>query len=106
MARELVTPWVGVNLRQPDAFDFCNAWSWPTWRRRYVDYAAVSGLLEASPDIQVCSLLYCMGPEARPLLDTLLLDAESLASFEAVVARLSEHFVHPANELYESSRFH
>ncbi|XP_075743966.1 uncharacterized protein LOC142802804 [Rhipicephalus microplus] len=47
-----------------------------------------------------------MGPEARPLLETFSLDTASLASFQAVAASFTEHFVHPANELYESSRFH
>nr|XP_037270156.1 uncharacterized protein LOC119161741 [Rhipicephalus microplus] len=47
-----------------------------------------------------------MGPEARPLLETSSLDTASLASFQAVAASFTDHFVHPANELYESSRFH
>nr|XP_050038416.2 uncharacterized protein LOC126535656 [Dermacentor andersoni] len=56
--------------------------------------------------LRVRSLLYSMGPEARPLLETFSLDAQSLASYQVVATRFTEHFVHPANELYESSRFH
>lgn len=109
MANDQQTPeckWLGISLRQPDAFDFTNAASWPTWKIRYEDYAAVSGVSHASAEVQVRSLLYCMGPGSRPLLDTFSLSAEELLSYETVVKRFTEHFVHPANELYESSRFH
>lgn len=47
-----------------------------------------------------------MGLEACPLVDTFPLDAECLALFVTIVARFNEHFVHPANELNESSRLH
>ncbi|XP_077553293.1 uncharacterized protein LOC144168100 [Haemaphysalis longicornis] len=109
MADEQQTPeckWLGISLRQPDAFDFNNAASWPTWKTRYEDYAAVSGVCHASAEVQVRSLLYCMGPESRHLLDTFSLSADELLSYKTVVKRFTEHFVHPANELYESSRFH
>lgn len=96
----------GVNLQPPAPFDFANPATWSTWLSRYEDFAAVSGLTKASEDVQVRSLLYCMGPEARPLLETFSLDAHSLTSYQVVAARFTEHFVHPANELYESSRFH
>nr|XP_050038398.1 uncharacterized protein K02A2.6-like [Dermacentor andersoni] len=96
----------GVNFQPPAPFDFANPPTWATWLSHYEDYAAVSGLMQASEDMQVRSLLYCMGPEARPLLETFSLDAQSLASYQAVATRFTEHFVHPANELYEPSRFH
>ncbi|XP_075530161.1 uncharacterized protein LOC142563495 [Dermacentor variabilis] len=96
----------GVNFQPPAPFDFANPPTWATWLSRYEDYAVVSGLTKASEDMQVRSLLYCMGPEARPLLETFSLDAQSLASYQAVATRFTEHFVHPANELYESPRFH
>lgn len=51
-------------------------------------------------------ILYCMGPESRPPLDTFSLSADELLSYETVIKRFIEHFVHPANELYESSLFH
>nr|XP_037273151.1 uncharacterized protein LOC119165061 [Rhipicephalus microplus] len=97
---------LSLNLQPPAPFDFVHPGTWPAWLSRYEDYAVVSGLAQASGDMQVRSLLYCMGPEARPLLETFSLDTASLASFQAVAASFTDHFVHPANELYESSRFH
>lgn len=47
-----------------------------------------------------------MGPEARPLLETISLDAQSLASYQAVAAHFTEHFLYPPNELCKSSWFH
>ncbi|XP_070385024.1 uncharacterized protein [Dermacentor albipictus] len=96
----------GVNFQPPAPFGFANPPTWATWLSRYEDYAAVSGLTRASEDMQVRSQLYCMGPETRPLLETFSLDAQWLASYQAVATRFTEHFVHPANELYELSRFH
>ncbi|XP_065310832.1 uncharacterized protein [Dermacentor albipictus] len=95
-----------VNFQPPAPFSFANPPTWATWLSRYEDYAAVSGLTRASEDMQVRSLLYCMGPEARPLLETFSLDAQPLASYQTVATRFTGHFVHPANELYEWSRFH
>lgn len=40
------------------------------------------------------------------LLNMFSLDEASLESYDAVVARFTVHFVHPAYKLYESSRFH
>lgn len=54
----------------------------------------------------MCSLLYCMGPEARPLLDTFSLDAASLGSFKAFVDSFTKRFVHPSNEVNETLRLH
>lgn len=95
-----------LNLQPPAPFDFTNPGTWPAWLSRYGDYAIVSGLTQASGDMQVRSLLHCMGPEASPLLETCSLDAASLASFQAAATRFTDRFVHPVNELYESSRFH
>ncbi|KAH7942243.1 hypothetical protein HPB49_022269 [Dermacentor silvarum] len=96
-----VSEWLSISLRQTNAFDFTNtAASWPTWKTRYGDYAAASGVCHASADVLVRSLLYCMGPESRPLLDTFSLSADELLSYETVVQRFTPHFVHPDNELY------
>nr|XP_037273535.1 uncharacterized protein LOC119165467 [Rhipicephalus microplus] len=97
---------LSLNLQPPAPFDFVSPGTWPTWLSRYEDYAVVSGLTQASGDMHVRSLLYCMGLEARLLLETFSLDTASLASFQAVAASFTDHFVHPANEHYESSRFH
>lgn len=71
----------GINFQPPAPFDFASPPTWATCLSRYENYAAVSGLTQASEDMQVRSLLYCMGLEARPLLETFSLDALSLASY-------------------------
>ncbi|KAH6939622.1 hypothetical protein HPB50_019962 [Hyalomma asiaticum] len=89
----------GVNLQPPVAFDFANPAAWPRTaqplRRR------------TSQDMQVLrSLLYYTGPEARSLLGTIALGAAFLASYALAAARSTDYFVRPANQIYESSRFH
>ncbi|XP_064461585.1 uncharacterized protein K02A2.6-like [Ornithodoros turicata] len=96
--------WVGLSLRPPDHFDFENTGSWTTWLSLFEDYAFASGLSNAPGDIQVRSLLYCMGPEARPLLSTFRID--DATNYSKVVEAFTAHFVHPVNEVYESAQFH
>nr|XP_050038007.1 uncharacterized protein K02A2.6-like [Dermacentor andersoni] len=93
----------GVNFQPPAPFDFANPPTWATWLSRYEDYAAVSGLTQASEDMQIRSILYCMGPEARPLLETFSLDAQSLASYQALATRFTEHFMHRRVQLPDES---
>ncbi|KAM7294598.1 uncharacterized protein ISCGN_024104 [Ixodes scapularis] len=98
------TPWRGIALRQPDSFDFLNAELWPSWLSQYEDYALASGVSSAPEDVHVRLLLYCMGSEARRLLQSFSLSGE--APYNVVVRCFTEHFVHPVNEVYKSSRFH
>ncbi|KAM7293342.1 hypothetical protein ISCGN_026472 [Ixodes scapularis] len=63
MSKESSPQWVGVNLRQPDAFDFSNVGTWPTWRDRYDDYVTVSGLGQAPQDVQDTTI---MSKESSP----------------------------------------
>lgn len=47
-----------------------------------------------------------MGPQGREVLSSLTSDAEAYRSYSGVTTSLSGYFVHPVNEVYESSRFH
>lgn len=90
---------MGGSVRQPAGFDFDNTGSWPTRFTQLEEYAYASVLRQAPPDIQVRTLLYCMGPEARVLLDMFGLNAASLNNYNTVVKRFSEHFLYPVNEV-------
>ncbi|XP_070394701.1 uncharacterized protein [Dermacentor albipictus] len=51
-------------------------------------------------------MLYCMGPQARLVLASITLRKADLKDGAAVKKAFTDHFVHPPNALYESSRFH
>ncbi|XP_049514083.1 uncharacterized protein LOC125941160 [Dermacentor silvarum] len=95
-----------AQLRPPPAFDFDKPSSWPTWLLQYEDYSFATGLYAAPTEVQVRSMLYCMGPQARVVLASTTLGDADLKDVVTVKKAFNDHFVHPPNELYESARFH
>lgn len=95
-----------VSLRSPPPFNFDNAGQWPAWIQQFEDFSFASGLASAAEETKVRTLLYCMGPQARVILSSLISDTEAYASYDAVKEKFNGYFFHPVNELYESSRFH
>lgn len=95
-----------TQLRPPPPFDFDNPGSWTTWLLQYEDYTFATGHYTAPPEVQVSSMLYCMGPQARVVLATTPLGDSELKDVAAVKKAFSDHFIHPPNELYETARFH
>nr|XP_037275468.1 uncharacterized protein LOC119168167 [Rhipicephalus microplus] len=93
-------------LRTPPQFTFDNPAQWTVWLQQFEDYSFVSGLSSAPEETKVRTLLYCMGPQGREVLSSLMSDAEAYHSYFSVTTSLSGYFVHPVNEVYESSRFH
>ncbi|XP_037579458.1 uncharacterized protein K02A2.6-like [Dermacentor silvarum] len=93
-------------LRPPPAFDFDNPSSWPTWLLQYEDFSFAIGRYAAPTEVQVRSMLYCMGPLARVVLASTTLGDADLKDAVAVQKAFSDHLVHSPNELYESARFH
>ncbi|XP_077550696.1 uncharacterized protein LOC144163904 [Haemaphysalis longicornis] len=93
-----------TQLRPPQPFD--NPGSWTTWLLQYEDYTFATGHYTAPPEVQVRSMLYCMGPQARVVLATTPLGDSELKDVAAVKKAFTDHFIHPPNELYETARFH
>lgn len=101
------TQFCAAGIQPPPKFDFANPSEWTEWVLLFDDYCYASGLYQAPGEVQVRTLLYAMGSrEARRLLDTLALTSDDWGSLEAVKKKLTDHFIHPANEVYESVRFH
>lgn len=93
-------------LRPPPPFDFENPGSWPTWLLQFEDYSYATGLYAAEQQVQVRSMLYCMGPQARVVLASTPLGDAALQDLSLLKKAFGDHFVPPPNELYESARFH
>ncbi|XP_064469924.1 uncharacterized protein LOC135384661 [Ornithodoros turicata] len=94
------------SMRSPQEFDFAVPAQWPLWIQQFEDFSYASGLFAATEEVKVRTLLYCMGQQARVVLNSLTSDEKVLKSFELVKSTFTDHFVHPVNELYESSKFH
>ncbi|KAM7299507.1 uncharacterized protein ISCGN_020073 [Ixodes scapularis] len=95
-----------ASLRSPAPFSFDDAGEWLLWLQQFEDYAFATGMHLAPDETRVRTLLYCMGPRARIILSSLMSDEEAYQSYAEVTHRLTSYFVHPINEVYESSRFH
>lgn len=95
-----------VQLRPPPPFDFDNPSSWPTWLLQHKDYSFATQLYAAPTEVQVRSMFYCMGPQARVVLASTTLGEADLKDVIAMKKAFTNHFVHPPNELYKSTRFH
>nr|XP_037270539.1 QRFP-like peptide receptor [Rhipicephalus microplus] len=71
-----------------------------------LNYAFANGIRAVAGDTRVRTLLYCMNLRARVIVSSLMSDENAFKSYVEVTQRLTSYFVHPVNEVYESSRFH
>lgn len=107
MANNPDATFAGVpGLQQPSSFDFADPSAWSTWIEQFEDYAYATGLYQATDEVRVRTLLYCMGVQARRVLASFNLSAEEVQSYSVVKSKFTSYFVHPLNEVHESYRFH
>ena len=60
----------------PETFKFKYPEDWPKWIRRFERFRCTSGLDKKGQDIQVNTLMYCMGDEADDILGSFQLSSE------------------------------
>ena len=60
----------------PENFDFTKPQMWEKWFQPFERIRLASGLSVKPPEIQVNSLIYCMGSEADDILDSLSLTTD------------------------------
>lgn len=68
--------------------------------------AYASGLYQAPEEVKVRALLCYIGPQACVVLSSICKGSLIPKTYDEVKSILEGHFIHPANEVYESSRFH
>ncbi|MCG8048533.1 MAG: hypothetical protein N0E48_23435 [Candidatus Thiodiazotropha endolucinida] len=90
----------------PEKFDFAKPQGWEKWFQRFERFRSASGLSEKQEEIQVNSLIYCMGSEADDILDTLKLTAEQKKKYETVSKKLKDYFIPKRNVIFERVQFH
>ena len=60
-----------VQLQTPERFDFKNPDAWLSWKRRFEQFCIALGLSKTDEAQQISMLLYCIGPEAESVLDSI-----------------------------------
>ena len=63
-------------FQPPDVMDFTNPAAWPQWKIPYERYAVVAELSKEDKDIQVLTLINCMGQQAEQIFNSFTFAAE------------------------------
>lgn len=90
----------------PGVFDFSSPASWPDYVARFRRYRIASKLDKEGGEVQVCTLIYCMGAQAEKILDSFNLSAEDAKKFDVVIERLNAYFQPKVNLIHERAQFH
>lgn len=93
------------SISPPEAFDFSDFASWPTWIRRFERFRIAAGLDQKSKEYQVNSLIYTMGDRADDVLNTLALSEADKKEYDKVRDAFEKHFICKHNVIYERAKF-
>ena len=77
--------------------------TWKLWQRQWKNYAIATGLQEKSDEVQVATLLTCIGPEAMLILDGPCTSEEEQKT--VVIRKFEAYCVVKPNETYERYKF-
>ena len=83
-------------VSQPEPFDFANPEEWPKWLRR---------LTKKSDEVQVNTLIYCMGDQADNILRSFELSDDDSKKYDVVKQKFEGHFVKHRNVIFERAKF-
>ena len=92
-------------VSQLEPFDFANPEEWPKWLRRFERFRQASGLTEKSEQVQVNTLIYCMGDAADDILRSFKLTEADSKVYETVKEKFESHFVKRRNVIFERAKF-
>ena len=65
-----------INLQPPTSFLFSKSEEWSKCKWQFKQYCHASGLVDKDEICQVGTLLYCLGEEAKEILDTTCISAD------------------------------
>ena len=90
----------------PDSFDFTSPTTWPQWKERYQRYSILTKLDKEDQEIQISTLIYCMGPEAEQLFKNFTFATEDdKKDPKKVMEKFDLHFIPKRNIIFERARF-
>ena len=99
------TPAPGLTINPPELYDFSKPDQWEKWFRRFNRYRSASGLNVKPDEVQIGTLIYCMGDQAEDILSTFELSEEDAKVYKTVSDRFNSHFVADRNIIYERAKF-
>ncbi len=91
----------------PESFDFSHPELWPEWKQRFHRFRITTKLDKESEEVQVCTLLYPLGKEAKHIVSTFVYAAEGDKNkYDIVLEKLDNYFVPKVYVKHERARFH
>ena len=94
-----------LQLKTLESFNFGNPDDWPRWKRRFEQFRIASGLGTSTDIQQVSTLLYCIGEEAKTVLDSTGVTEEEWKQYATVLGKFDEHFKVRQNTIFERACF-
>jgi hypothetical protein len=81
-------------LPAPESFNFTQPNAWPDWKERFLRFSIATKLSRETGEVQVFTLLYCMGKEAEKIFKTLTFEEEAHKSrFGKVIEQFDAYFL-------------
>lgn len=97
----------------PEPFNFAKPEDWPDWKQRFTQYCIATKLNKEPEEVQLCSLIYSMGPEAEQVYKSFGLEDDEdengyneVNDYGKVMGLFDTHFVPKRNAIFEHARFH
>ena len=94
-----------AKFRQPNELDFTRPDQWPLWRTRFERYLIASKLSAETGEIQVNTLLYCLGADAETVFTSFNLSAEDAKDVTKVLDKFTNYFIPKRNVIHERAMF-
>ena len=94
-----------VSLKTSENFDFSKPDLWSKWKKRFEQFASVSGLDKEDDARRISTLLYCLGEEADDVLSSTNISTEDVKKYNGVIGKFDEYFKVRKNVIYERARF-
>ena len=90
----------------PEPFDFSQPTTWPAWKQRWTRYSMISKLDKDEKDMQVSTLVYCMGNQAEEIFASFKWEADDdKKDPDKVIAQFDKYFVPRRNVIFERAKF-
>ena len=102
----------------PDPFAFEEPSRWPEWKERFMRFRSVTKQKREDGDVQVSSLIYCMGRQAENIFKSFHFDpipapteavphpVDPKDDFDTVMKKFDDYFVPKKNTIHERSKFY
>ena len=89
-----------AKMNPPELFCFDKPAQWPEWKKRFLRHRLASKLTKESGEVQVATLIYCMGNDPENIYETFGLSDDEQKNVMRVLEKFDDHFVPQRNVIF------